>query len=67
MIARTLPTLRSALLGAAAAALVLTTTAFAGSGVGGVLNLGQVNTVRRPDHPEREPGRQPGVEGGERQ
>ena len=37
---------RPALLGAAAAALVLTTTtALAGSGVGGVLNLGQVNTV----------------------
>jgi len=38
--------LRYALLGAAAAALVVTTTtALAGSGVGGVLNLGQVNTV----------------------
>jgi hypothetical protein len=46
MIARTINKLRSALLGAAAAALILTTTtALAGSGVGGVFNLGQVNTV----------------------
>ena len=38
--------MRPALFGAAAAALVLTTTsALAGSGVGGVFNLGQVNTV----------------------
>ena len=38
--------LRWPLLGACAAALVLvTTTALAGSGVGGVFNLGQVNMV----------------------
>jgi hypothetical protein len=38
--------LRAPLLSAAAAALVLTTTtALAGSGVGGVFNLGQTNTV----------------------
>jgi hypothetical protein len=38
--------LRLALLGAAGAALVVvTTTALAGSGVGGIFNLGQVNTV----------------------
>jgi hypothetical protein len=38
--------LRWLLLGSAAAALILTTTtALAGSGVGGVFNLGQVNTV----------------------
>ena len=37
--------LKSTVMGAAAAALVLTTTALAGSGVGGVFNLGQVNTV----------------------
>ena len=38
--------LRYPLLGAAAAALALTTaTALAGSGVGGVFNLGQANTV----------------------
>ena len=37
---------RYALLGAAGAALVfVTTTALAGSGVGGVFNLGQANTV----------------------
>ena len=36
---------RWALLAAAACALVLTTTALAGSGVGGVFNLGQSNTV----------------------
>ena len=36
---------RWALLAAAACALVLTTTALAGSGVGGVFNLGQSNSV----------------------
>jgi trimeric autotransporter adhesin len=37
--------LRWPLLSAAAAALILATTPLAGSGVGGVFNLGQVNTV----------------------
>ena len=37
--------LRWALLGAATAALVVTTTALGGSGVGGIFNLGQTNTV----------------------
>jgi hypothetical protein len=46
MIARITHKLRWPLLGGCAAALVLlTTTALAGSGVGGVFNLGQVNTV----------------------
>jgi Chaperone of endosialidase len=46
MITRRIMRLRWALLGAAGAALVLvTTTALAGSGAGGVFNLGQVNTV----------------------
>ena len=37
--------LRWALLGAAAAALIVTTAALGGSGVGGVFNLGQINGV----------------------
>ena len=46
MIRRHTPRLRWPLLGAAGAALALaTTTALAGSGVGGVFNLGQANTV----------------------
>jgi hypothetical protein len=46
MIAGCIHKLRLPLLGASAAALALaTTTALAGSGVGGVFNLGQVNTV----------------------
>jgi hypothetical protein len=52
--------LRSALLGAAAAALVLTTTtALAGSGVGGVFNLGQVNTVDAQTSLSGNPGGSP--------
>ena len=48
MITRTIRKLRSALLGAATAALIVTTTtALAGSGVGGVFNLGQTNTVNQ--------------------
>ena len=34
-----------ALAGALAAVLIITTSAIAGSGVGGVFNLGQTNTV----------------------
>src|SRR5262245_41664939 len=46
MIARMTKNLGRPLLGACAAAVVFTTaTALAGSGVGGVLNLGQTNTV----------------------
>ena len=48
------------LLGAAAAALVLTTTtALAGSGVGGVFNLGQVNTVDAQTSLNGNPGGNP--------
>ena len=45
MIRRHIRRLRWPLLGAVGAALVLATFALAGSGVGGVFNLGQVNTV----------------------
>jgi Chaperone of endosialidase len=52
--------LRGPLLGAAVAALVLTTTtALAGSGVGGVFNLGQVNTVDAPTSLSGNPGGSP--------
>ena len=52
--------LRYALLGAAAAALVfVTTTALAGSGVGGVFNLGQMNTVDAQSSLVGNPGGQP--------
>jgi hypothetical protein len=52
--------LRAPLLAAAAAALVLTTTtALAGSGVGGVFNLGQVNTVDAPTSLSGNPGGSP--------
>jgi hypothetical protein len=60
MIARTITKLRGALLGAAAAALVLTTTtALAGSGVGGVFNLGVANTVDAPSSLSGDPGANP--------
>ena len=42
---RTMHRLRYCLIGTAAAALALATTALGGSGVGGVFNLGQSNTV----------------------
>jgi hypothetical protein len=52
--------LRWPLLSAAAAALVLTTaTALAGSGVGGVFNLGQVNTVDAQTSLSGNPGGSP--------
>ena len=52
--------LKPTLLGAAAAALVLTTTtALAGSGVGGVFNLGQVNTVDAQTSLNGNPGANP--------
>ena len=51
---------KSTLMGAAAAALVLTTTtALAGSGVGGVFNLGQVNTVDAQTSLNGNPGGSP--------
>ncbi len=53
-----------ALVGALTATLLTTTGAFAGSGVGGVFNLGQVNTVDAQTVLKREPRRQSGVEGG---
>ena len=60
MISRTIRKTRGALLGAAAAALVLTTTtALAGSGVGGVINLGQVNTVDAQTSLNGNPGGNP--------
>ena len=60
MPAHTLKRFRSVLLGAAAAALVLTTTtALAGSGVGGVFNLGQVNTVDAQTSLSGNPGGNP--------
>ena len=60
MITRTISKLRAALLGALAAALVLTTTtALAGSGVGGVFNLGTANTVDAQTTLSGNPGANP--------
>ena len=60
MITSTIRKLRYPLLGAAVAALVLTTTtALAGSGVGGVFNLGTANTVDAQTTLSGNPGANP--------
>jgi hypothetical protein len=60
MITSTIRKLRYPLLGAAVAALVLTTTtALAGSGVGGIFNLGQPNTVDAQSTLSGNPGANP--------
>src|SRR5262249_10813567 len=60
MLRTVLVRLRWLLLGASAAALILSTTpALAGSGVGGIFNLGQTNTVDATTFLNGNPGAQP--------